>query len=75
MNNGKNRPNNILLNEKDIISTKIFNLIILIVVDIIFKILFNNLVESFCLPIGLKIKSYRKFIVYFQFYYKYYKEL
>ncbi len=52
-----------------------FNLIVLIVVDITFKVLFNNLVESFYLSIGLKIKNCRKLIVHSKFYYKYYKEL
>ncbi len=52
-----------------------FNLIILVVIDIVFKILFNNLIKSFYLFIDLKIKNYRKFAVYSEFYYKYYKEL
>ncbi len=34
-----------------------FDLIILIIIDIAFKVLFNNLLESFCLSIGLKIKA------------------
>ncbi len=40
------------------------DLVILIIVDIVSKILFNGLVESFCLSIDLKIKSYRKFVIY-----------
>ena len=52
-----------------------FDPIILIVVDIISKILFNSLIESFYLSINLKIKSCKKLIVHFKFYYKYYKEL
>ncbi len=50
------------------------NPIILIVIDIISQILFNSLVKSFYLSIGLKIKDYRKFVVYFEFYNKCYKE-
>ncbi len=42
-----------------------FDLVVLVVIDIVFEILFNSLIESFYLFIGLKIKSYRKFIVYF----------
>ena len=52
-----------------------FDLVILVIVDIIFEVLFNSLIELFCLFIGLKIKNYRKFVVYSEFYYKYYKEL
>ncbi len=52
-----------------------FNLIILIVVDIIFKILFISLIELFYLFINIKIKNYRKFVNYFKLYYKYYKKL
>ena len=51
-----------------------FNPVILIVIDITFKILFNSLIKPFYLSIGLKVKSYRKFIVHFKLYYKYYKE-
>ncbi len=51
-----------------------FDPVILIVIDITSEILFNNLVESFCLSIDLKIKSYRKFVIHSKFYYKYYKE-
>ena len=51
-----------------------FNLVVLVIVDITFKILFNSLIESFYLSIDLKIKSYRKFAVYSEFYYKYCKE-
>ncbi len=39
------------------------------------EILFNNLIESFYLSIGLKMKSRRKFAVYFKFYCEYYEEL
>ena len=52
-----------------------FDLVILVVVDIVSKVLFNSLVESFYLFIGLKIKSCKKFIIHSEFYYKYYKEL
>ena len=52
-----------------------FNLIILIVVDIISKVLFNSLIESFCLSIGLEVKGYKKFVIHSKFYYEYYKEL
>ncbi len=44
---------------------KMFDLVILIIVDIISEILFNSLVESFYLFIDLRVKSYRKFIVHF----------
>ena len=44
---------------------KIFDLIILVVVDIVSEVLFNNLVKSFYLSIGLRVKDYRKFAVYF----------
>ena len=54
---------------------EIFNLIVLIVINIVSEVLFNNLVELFYLFIGLRIKSYKKFVVHFEFYYKYYKEL
>ncbi len=54
---------------------KMFDPVILIVVDIVSKILFNNLVESFYLFIGLKMKDYRKFVVHFKFYYKCCEEL
>ncbi len=54
---------------------KIFDPIVLIVIDIIFKILFNNLIESFYLFIGLKIKGYKKLTIYSESYYKCYKEL
>ncbi len=54
---------------------EMFNLIVLIIVDITSEILFDNLIESFYLSIGLKIKNYRKFIVHFKFCYEYYKEL
>ncbi len=53
---------------------KMFNPIVLIIVDITFQILFYYLIKSFCLFIGLKIKSCRKLVVYFKLYYKYYKE-
>ncbi len=51
-----------------------FDLIVLIVVDITSEILFNNLIESFYLSIDLKVKNYRKLIVYSEFYYKYYEK-
>ncbi len=51
-----------------------FNPIVLIIIDIIFKVLLNNLIESFYLSIDLKIKDYKKFVVYSEFCYKYYKE-
>ncbi len=44
---------------------KMLNLIILVVIDITSKVLFNSLVESFYLSIDLKIKDCRKFVVYF----------
>ncbi len=53
---------------------KMFNLIVLVVVDITSKVLFNSLVESFYLFIYLKVKSYRKFVVHSEFCYKYCKE-
>ncbi len=43
------------------------NPIILIVVDIVFEILFDGLVESFYLSIGLGIKSCKKFAIYSEF--------
>ncbi len=42
-----------------------FDLIVLIVVDIVFEILFNSLVELFYLSIDLKVKSYKKFVIHF----------
>ncbi len=54
---------------------EIFDLVILIVVDITSEVLFDSLVKSFCLFIGLKVKSYGKLVVYSEFCYKYYKEL
>ncbi len=42
-----------------------FDPIVLIVVNIISEILFNSLIESFYLSIGLKIKGYKKFIIHF----------
>ncbi len=51
-----------------------FNPIILVVVDVVSEVLFNNLVESFYLSIGLKVKGYKKLVVYFEFYCKCYKE-
>ncbi len=48
--------------------------IILIIVDITFQILFNNLIESFYLSIGLKMKDYRKLVVYSEFCNEYCKE-
>ncbi len=53
---------------------EIFDPVILVIINIVSKVLFNSLVKSFYLSIGLKVKSYRKFIVYSEFYYKYYKE-
>ncbi len=53
---------------------EIFDLIVLIIINITFKILFNNLIESFYLSIDLKIKNCRKFAVYSEFCYEYYKE-
>jgi len=52
-----------------------FDLVVLIVVDIVSKILFDSLVKSFYLSINLEMKGYRKLIVYFEFCYEYYKEL
>jgi len=52
-----------------------FDLVILIVVNIISEVLFNNLVKSFYLSIGLKIKDYKEFADHSKFYYKYYKKL
>ncbi len=52
-----------------------FDLIILIVVDIISKVLFDSLIKLFCLSINLKVKGYKKFIIHSEFCYKYYKEL
>ncbi len=52
-----------------------FDLVILIVIDIVSKVLFNSLIESFCLFIGLRVKGYRKFVIHSEFYYKCYKEL
>ncbi len=51
-----------------------FDPIILIVIDITSKILFNSLVESFYFSIGLEVKSYRKFIIYSKLYYEYCEE-
>ncbi len=53
---------------------KMFNPVILVVVNIISKILFNNLIKSFYLFIGLKVKNYKKLVVHSEFYYEYYKE-
>jgi len=44
---------------------KVFDPIILVIINIAFEILFNSLVEPFYLSIGLKMKGYRKFVVYF----------
>ncbi len=52
-----------------------FDLIILVAVDIVSKVLFNSLIESFCLSIGLRVKGCKKLVVYFESYYKYCKEL
>ncbi len=54
---------------------KMFDPIILVVVDIAFEVLFNSLVESFYLSIGLRIKNCKKFVVYSEFCYEYYEEL
>ena len=51
-----------------------FNLIILIIVNITFEVLFDSLIELFYLSIGLEMKSYGKLVVYFEFCYKCYKE-
>ncbi len=39
--------------------------IVLVVIDIISEVLFNNLVKSFRLSIGLEVKNYRKLVVHF----------
>ena len=52
-----------------------FDLVILVVINIVFEVLFNSLVESFCLSIGLGMKGCRKFTIHSEFYYKCYKEL
>ncbi len=52
-----------------------FNLVILIVVDVISEVLFYCLVELFYLFICLGVKSYRTFVVYSKFYNESYKEL
>ena len=54
---------------------KMFDPVILIVVDIVSEVLFNSLIKSFYLFIGLKMKNYRKFVVYSEFCYEYYEEL
>ncbi len=46
---------------------EMFDLIILIVIDITSEVLFNSLIKSFYLFIGLKMKGYRKFIVHSEF--------
>ncbi len=51
-----------------------FDLIILIIVDIASEVLFDNLIESFYLSIGLRMKDCRKFAVHSEFYYKCYKK-
>ncbi len=51
-----------------------FDPVILIVVDIAFEILFNSLIKSFYLSIGLRVKSYKKLVVYSEFYYECYEE-
>ncbi len=51
-----------------------FNLIILVIIDIASEVLFNSLIESFYLSIGLKIKDYRKFVIHSEFYYEYCEE-
>ncbi len=51
-----------------------FNLIVLIVIDIVSKVLFNSLVKLFYLSVDLRIKSYRKLVIHFKSYYKCYKE-
>ena len=52
-----------------------FDPVVLIVIDIISEVLFNNLIKSFYLSIGLEIKGYRKLTVHSKFCYEYYKEL
>ena len=44
-----------------------FDLIVLIEVDIASKVLFNSLIDLFYISIDLKIKSYRKLTVHFKF--------
>ena len=53
---------------------KMFNLIILVVIDIISQILFYCLIESFCLSVYLKVKGYRKLAIPSEFYNECYKE-
>ncbi len=51
-----------------------FNLVILIVVDITSQVLFNSLIEIFYLFIGLEIKGYKKLVIHSEFRGKYYKK-
>ncbi len=51
-----------------------FNLVILIIVDIISQILFYYLIKSFYLSVRLKVKDCKKFVVYSEFCNKCYKE-
>jgi len=53
---------------------KMFDPVILVVVDIVSEVLFNSLNESFYLSIGLKVKDYGKLVVYSEFCYEYCKE-
>ena len=53
---------------------KIFDLIILIIIDITSKVLFNSLVKPFYLSIGLGVKSCRKLVIHSEFYNECYKE-
>ncbi len=51
-----------------------FNLIILVVVDIVSEVLFYCLIESFYLSIRLRVKGCRKFVVHSEFYGEYYEK-
>ncbi len=53
---------------------KMFDLVILIIVDITSQILFHCLIESLYLSVRLKIKGCKKFTVHSEFYNEYYKE-
>ncbi len=53
---------------------EMFDLIILVIIDIVSEVLFNSLVELFYLFIGLRVKSCRKLIIHSEFYYKYCEE-
>ncbi len=44
---------------------KMFDLVILVVINVVSEVLFNSLVESFYLFISLGMKGCRKFVVYF----------